>query len=264
METESLTRGETEGTRGETRSNAPNGVEPVDGAFARPRSDGAFALAEKRSRTVRRLKVILPTIGVLIILGGIGATWVARAIPENVAIEGLTIDNGRVVMEDPRMSGVDANDRPYELVAERAMQALNGGAIDLEAIDAKVSVSDTTTAHITAASGHYEPNAQTLGLDGGLSIKTNDGLKVDMRQAEIDLAEGVLVSQQPVTIQNGEQSIRANALTVSDNGKRIRFSGGVTMSLKPNSSPNSSAPSAKREAALELRPASANTILSRE
>ncbi|MEN3793188.1 LPS export ABC transporter periplasmic protein LptC [Fulvimarina sp. MAC3] len=190
--------------------------------------------ARSRKRT-RMLKVVLPLIGGLIVLGGIGVTVIARAIPDDVRISGASIRDGRVVMDDPRMSGVDSNDRPFELVAQRAMQAITGGAIDLEGIDAKVAVSDKTNAVIRASAGHYDPNEQLLKLTGGLNIETDDGLAVEMQSAGIDLTAGTLTTDEPVYIQTADQEIRANGMSLSDNGDMIRFTGGVSMKLNPAS-----------------------------
>ncbi|MER0239779.1 LPS export ABC transporter periplasmic protein LptC [Fulvimarina sp. MAC8] len=194
-----------------------------------------FERAVRSRKRVRMLKVVLPLIGGLIVLGGIGVTVIARAIPDDVRISGASIEDGRVVMDDPRMSGVDSNDRPFELVAQKAMQAITGGAIDLEGIDAKVAVSDKTNAVIRASAGHYDPNDQLLNLTGGMSIKTDDGLQVEMQSAGIDLTAGTLTTEEPVHIKTADQEIRANGMSLSDNGDKIRFSGGVSMKLNPAS-----------------------------
>ncbi|WP_187289012.1 LPS export ABC transporter periplasmic protein LptC [Fulvimarina pelagi] len=194
-----------------------------------------FERAARSQKRVRVLKIVLPLIGGIIVLGGIGVTMLARAIPDDVRITGASIEDGRVVMDDPRLSGVDSNDRPFELVAQKAMQAITGGAIDLEGIDAKVAVSDETKAFIRASSGHYDPNAQMLKLAGGMSVETDDGLQVEMKSAGIDLGQGTLTTEEPVHIRTADQEIRANGMSLSENGDRIRFSGGVSMKLNPAS-----------------------------
>lgn len=221
--------------RPEATNSGPADLERSNGAYEDdPRIAREFQRAARSRRRVRTLKYVLPVLGGLIVIGGIAATVIARAIPEGVEIAGASIEDGRVVMDDPRMSGVDSNNRPFELVAQKAMQAITGGAIDLEGIDAKVAMSDDDDATIKASAGHYDPNSQKLELSGGLDIATTSGLNVAMRSAGIDLTAGTLVSQEPILIRTADQEIRANAMKISDNGDRINFSGGVSMILKPD------------------------------
>ncbi|RFC63190.1 LPS export ABC transporter periplasmic protein LptC [Fulvimarina endophytica] len=197
-----------------------------------------FASARRSGRRVKTLKIVLPVVGCLIVAAGIAITVVARAIPDGVRLSNASIQDGRVVMDDPRMSGVDANDRPFQLVAQKAMQAITGGAVDLEGINAKVSISDDASAVIRASAGHYDPEGQKLNLTGKLDVQTTDGMEIAMRSAAIDLDEGVLTSDEPLFIQTSRQEIRANALRLSDSGDKIRLSGGVSIVLKPDRAAN--------------------------
>ncbi|MDY8108122.1 LPS export ABC transporter periplasmic protein LptC [Fulvimarina sp. 2208YS6-2-32] len=205
----------------------------ADSAAGNAKIAREFEKAARSGRRSRILKFVLPLLAVLIVIGGIGVTLVARVVPDGVNLAGATIQDGRVVMDDPRMSGVDSNDRPFELVAQKAMQAITGGAVDLEGIDAKISVSEDTTAMIRASAGHYDPNEQKLDLSGGLTVETNDGLSVSLRSAGIDLADGSMTTRDPVHIRTADQDIKANGMTLSDNGERVQFFGGVSIILKP-------------------------------
>ena len=234
-------------SKGGIAATSPDVRMDGDASDLSPARKREFQRAARSRKRTRMLKIVLPAIGGLIVLGGIGVTLLARAIPEDVRISGASIEDGRVVMDDPRMSGVDSNDRPYELVAQKAMQAITGGAVDLEGIDAKVAISDKTNAFIRAASGHYDPGEQLLSLTGGLNVETDDGLAVEMRSAGIDLAAGTLTTEDPVHIQTADQEIRANGMSVSDNGDKIRFTGGVSMKLNP-----ASGDTVRREANIDI------------
>ena len=201
------------------------------------RNDGRrlreFSRAKKSSRRVRFLKLGLPIIAVTIVAAGVALTWLARSLPDNLSVASTSIDDGRVVMQDPRMSGLDSRNRPYQLIAERAFQSLTGGGVDLEKLSAKIAVNDDTEADIKAASGHYDQASQNLVLSGGIGVTTTSGIHIEMASATIDFGGGNLDGQGPVTIKTPNQSIEASSLTVSDGGKTLSFGGRVKMRIDP-------------------------------
>ena len=77
------------------------------GRNAPARVEAEFARARRHSRHVRLLKIGLPIVATLIFIGGGLAVWLARSLPDDVSVSAASIDKGRVVMQDPRMSGVD-------------------------------------------------------------------------------------------------------------------------------------------------------------
>ena len=198
------------------------------------RSDKEFARARRHSRLVTLLKIGLPAMAALIVVGGIAVTWLARALPENVSVASAGLEDGRIVMQDPRMSGYDKNQRPYSMVAERAIQELDGSAVELEQVKANVTVSDSATADVLAAKGHYEPKAQKLRLYGQVQVDTSDGMSITLSEAQIDLANGNMVGAGPVNITMPNQTIEAGSLDVKEGGKLLSFGGPVKMTLTPS------------------------------
>lgn len=210
------------------------------GALDNTRSDREFARARRHSRLVSVLKVGLPLVAIAIIAAGIATTWLARSLPENVSVAGASIEDGRVVMEDPRMSGSDSSDRPYSMIAKRAIQSLGSDGIDLEEVRANVAVSDDATADIVATRGHYDNAAQTLRLYDDIAVETTDGMSITMREARIDLAAGSMDSEGAVRIEMPSQTIEAGSLAVANGGKRLTFGNRVKMTLTPSSGASAS------------------------
>lgn len=193
-----------------------------------------FSRARKSSRRARLLKVGLPIVAVTIVAVGVALTWLARSLPDNLSVASTSIDDGRVVMQDPRMSGLDSKNRPYQLIAERAFQSLKGGGVDLEKLSAKVAVNDDTEAQIKAAAGHYDQASEQLTLSGGIVVQTTSGISIQMTSARIEFEGGNLDGQGPVTIKTPNQSIESSSLKVSDGGKTLSFGGRVKMLLNPS------------------------------
>lgn len=200
------------------------------------RTEREFARARRHSRLVRVLKIGLPAAAALIVAFGVAVTWLSRSLPDNVSVANTSISDGRVVMEAPRMSGLDSSNRPYDLVAERAIQSLNGGGVDLEKVKATVSVDDQTTADITAATGNYDQATQKLRLRDGITVRTTSGISINLAAADIDLAKGTLDGEGPVAIDTPVQTIRSDTLTVLEGGKVLSFGGRVKMVLNPSQS----------------------------
>lgn len=194
-----------------------------------------FSRAERHSRLVRILKIGLPVVAAVILVGGLALIWLARSVTDDVSVTSAAIDDGSVVMQDPRMSGVDSKNRPYQLIATRAVQSLDGGGITLDAIQAKVPIGDDATADIRSDSGYYDATVGTLQLSQGISVETTSGISVRLAGADIDLSSGTMDGRGPVLIKSGTQTIEAQSLKVSDGGQFLSFGGRVKMLINPAS-----------------------------
>ncbi|KQT84180.1 hypothetical protein ASG48_11270 [Aurantimonas sp. Leaf443] len=192
-----------------------------------------FQRARRHSRLVGAMKIGLPLVAVVIVVGGIAATWLARALPGDVSLSGATIRDGQVVMQDPRMSGIDSRNRPYELVARQATQALNGSGITLDGVSARVNIDDDTKADIVAASGFYDPKTESLNLTRDITVDTTSGVSIALQGARIDIRNGAMAGTGPVLIETARQTISSGSVDIEAGGKVISFGGGVKMILHP-------------------------------
>lgn len=196
-----------------------------------------FKRARRHSRKVAILKVALPLVAVLIVAGGAGATWLARSLPDELPLNAFGLENGRLVMQDPRLSGTDGQDRPYSMVAKRAIQSLTGGGgVELEGVKATVGISADAIADIVSSRGLYNATTQMLRLYDGLDITTSDGMTIRMSGADIALDGGSMEGTGPVAIRTDSQTVDAGTLSVADGGQSLSFKGGVKMTLMPSAS----------------------------
>jgi len=212
------------------------------------RSEREFQRADRHSRTVRWLKIGLPTLATLIVAGALLATWLARTLPADVAFASTSIVDGRLVMQDPRMSGIDGNERPYSMVADRAIQALGGSGIDLEGVNANVSIDENTTATLKATKGRYETQANTLRLFDQIAVETSSGIRLTLASADVSLADGRMTGTGPVDITTPNQRLEAGNVVVSQGGKAVSFRDRVKLTLLPNTPAESSPAPASSQA----------------
>ena len=195
----------------------------------------AFRAAQRHSRLVRRLKIVLPALAV----GGILLFWAsAHFVPGDLAglisSAGIDVKSNSVVMNAPHISGFEGTRRAYEVKADRAIQSLDDPKVlTFEQITAHIGLENAGTASVDAATGIYNGNNNTLELKNGVSVQTTTGYAATIQQAAVDLVKGSLESSQPVEIHAKEGSLRANSMTVTERGKHVLFRGGVSVTFMP-------------------------------
>lgn len=199
------------------------------------RGDDAFHSAERNTRRVRYLRFILPGAAILaIVVFWASARFVPGDMESLVEVSGIDTTSNSVVMQNPHISGFEGTRRAYEVKAATAVQSLDDPKIvTFNDIDGKFGLDGAGEATLDAAVGVYDGNKNTLTLRDGISVTTNNGYSGTLEGAAVDLAAGSLTSNTPLEIVTGEGSIRAGAVAVMERGKRVTFSGGVTVVYRP-------------------------------
>ena len=194
-----------------------------------------FARAQSHSGKVRFLKIALPVIAVLVILGIVGALVVQSIFNPSIGIGQISLKDGKLVMERPELNGFDNKNRPFSLSADNASQNIeNPARVTLEAISAKLPLQDDVSASITAGSGLYDADEKTLVLDGNVQLTTSDGMRLDLEDASVDIDGGILKTSNSVYAKSPEAEISSDGLIVEKSGKRIVFERNVKMTINPS------------------------------
>ncbi len=204
------------------------------------RREIARAAAARHSRRVRRLKILLPVSGAVIV-AGIGLTMLVSALTPGFDLGSVQLSSDGIVMDNPHISGHDAKNRSYEVTADRAVQSITDPKqVKLENISARINLGDGAWAAFTAGTGRYNGNNEHLSLDDRIAVETSDGYHATLKAAEIDLRGGTISSDTPIVFSSREATIKAGTLAVDENGRAIVFSDGVTMTINPGAFPRSS------------------------
>lgn len=194
----------------------------------------AYTVAARHSRLVRRLKIILPLVAVLIGVVFIGVSVVRAFLPENLQIENATIENGKIVMQNPAISGRNKQDISYSMKAVRALQDIaNPDIITLETIHAEMPVNDTLVATVEATSGIYDRGGNTLNMNAPFTISMNNGIVADFQTAYLDINAGEMETRKPIAISMNGGSIVAQSLRMTDKGRIVTFEGMVKVVVDP-------------------------------
>ncbi|WP_075290979.1 LPS export ABC transporter periplasmic protein LptC [Pararhizobium arenae] len=210
---------------------------PFTGALA---NSGAllpdpYSEAVRHSRRVTRLKILLPLLATVIAIMFIAVSVVRAFLPEELQIENATIENGKIVMQNPAISGRNKQDISYSMKAARALQDIaNPDIITLETIHAEMPVNDTLKATVEAQSGVYDRGKNTLDMNAPFSITMNNGMVADFRSAYLDINAGEMNTTKPVAISINGGSIVAQQLRMTDKGRIVTFEGMVKVVVDPS------------------------------
>lgn len=199
------------------------------------RETAEFEKASRHSGRVRRLKIILPVIAAIVVVGFIGAVALRNIGLPSINIGSLNLDDGKLVMEHPRLNGMDSDQRPYSLTAEKAIQDLSKPkSIELDVITAKLPMENDVYADVTADNGVYDSEKKTLVMNGKVTLKTDNGMEINLVDVDVDLGAGSLQTANPISLKTENATITADSLRVENNGERIIFEKRVRMTLYPS------------------------------
>ena len=209
--------------------------------------DDAFRAAGRhtsRVRILRRSIVALVMVAVVAILA-LSFNPFGRSIPA-VSVESMGLSGTKVTMDRPKLSGFHADGRPYTVLAKEAIQdAKTPNILELHEIDARVTMGDKSTAHVLAATGTYDSSAQTMKLKGDVHVTTDAGYDARMASAFVQFKTNSVETQDPVTVVMNADTVTADSMKMTDNGKAVTFSGHVHSVMMPQSTATATASTLK-------------------
>ncbi len=210
------------------------------------------------SRFVTLAKLLLPTVAVALIAAVfIWPQLQPRDSGFNLGFSELKIgDAERLRMINPRYTGLDQNQLPYEVTAEVANQdSPKADDIELEKPKADMTLSDGTWIAIEAPEGNYGQKTQLLDLFGGVNLFHDSGYEFNSPTARVDLTKGTAEGNERITGHGPFGDAEGEGFRLLDKGKTIIFTGKskVVLYSEGDSSPQ---PSTKKPSAntAERRP----------
>jgi lipopolysaccharide export system protein LptC len=209
---------------------------PLASANGEARSARAFAAARRHSLFVRVLRIAL----IVGVIGGI-ATLTLLALYRTfgvalgrLSIGEVSIDGSTITMDKPRLTGARRDGDGYVINAAKAIQDLRHPTqVELVAIEGDIGAADHDTLHLSASSGHYDTERESLDLSGVVRLK-NSRYTVELRSAHIDFKSGAYTSSEPLTVLiDAGTSITADSGAVRDNAQEVTFEGHVKTLIQP-------------------------------
>ncbi len=201
-------------------------------------ADARFAKAKRHSARVRLLRKAVPAVVALSLATIVGVSIfnpfrILSKLP--IDISKLAVSGTRITMESPHLAGFTADQRPYELWAKSATQDVSDpNNVELHELRAKVQMEDKTGVTMDARSGLFDSKAQQLDLKEDIFLQSTTGYEARLTQASVDIAAGIVTSDEPVAVKLLNGTLDAKSMRISDGGELVRFDGGVTMILVPD------------------------------
>lgn len=193
----------------------------------------AFVTAQRHSRLVRALKIVVPAAALLMAGAFVAATYVLTPAKVNIDTDGSAYVDGKLVMANPKLEGFTKDNRPYSMTAVRAIQDLGSqSVIELEEISARMPVDENDWFSVVAPKGTYDRTANTLNMTSPFQVKTTGGMTAELASAFIDIGKGDLRTDRPVKIELNGTRVEADSLTVYEKGKVLVFQNRVRMNIE--------------------------------
>src|SRR5438270_12698335 len=197
--------------------------------------DRAVRVASRHSVLVRIMRIGLP-VGVVAGLSALvlNAYFKPMQMFEKMpSVSGkLAVQGSKITMELPRIAGFTRDSRSYELNAETAVQDITKpDLVELQNLHAKIEMQNQDVVLITANSGTYNTKADKIVLRDQVIVTSQQGYKILMREAAVEMKKGNVVSELPVELNLPNGLLKANRMEVVDSGDVIRFERGVVLDL---------------------------------
>jgi lipopolysaccharide export system protein LptC len=242
-----------------TAADTTTGVRPATGAAsvvrrvssaearAAPPPDAAVDAREaarrrahsRYSRFVGLMKVVLPTLAVLLIV--LVTVW-PNLRPEDLrfrigfsSIE--TNDANEPSIINPRYFGTDRQNQAFSVTADIARNIGDDALpIELEMPKADIALEDGTWLVLTSETGAYTRADQALDLAGAVNLYHDSGFEFRTETATIDLAAGVADGVDPVQGQGPFGRVEAEGFRLIDKGRIVHFKGDSKLVIYPAAS----------------------------
>jgi lipopolysaccharide export system protein LptC len=188
------------------------------------------------SHLVTLLKLVLPSVAVCLVamillwpqLNPIDQRF--RLKPVAVGIEDL--ENLRMI--NPRYVGSDAQDQPYTITADQALQGSGDSNVtDLVKPKGDITLTDGTWLSLTADAGTYRKKDQLLDLEGHVNLFHDGGYEMLTERAHIDLAKNNAEGNDPVTGQGPDTELSGEGFRVYNRGQQVLVTGQSRLLIRP-------------------------------
>ena len=173
------------------------------------------------------LWVLVAVIGVLVWIaednsGENGARIVLSNVPKT--------GNLQNIMVKPHYQGIDAHDRPFTVIADKATQ-LDANNVSMVNVHADMTMASGAWVALNSGTGLLNLQTKQLELHDGVDMFYEGGYEFRSDHAHVDIQQGSAYGDAPVEGQGPPGTLDADSFSISDHGQVIHFNGSVRMKL---------------------------------
>jgi LPS export ABC transporter protein LptC len=191
---------------------------------------------QDEQRPSRRLSVVLLGIGVAVTL--VVASWLGflhQSGDSKLEIKDVKIANsGEIALTGARYQGVTSSGQPFLITADQASEANDGsGRIYMQQPRATITMKNGQIINLQSNYGVFDQPDDVVDMAGDVVVtQPEKNLKLESDALFADLKLGEMRSLVPVTVTDDARRIKAETMTVFDNGDRILFGGTARMVMQ--------------------------------
>jgi lipopolysaccharide export system protein LptC len=181
------------------------------------------------------MKLALPAMAVALL--GMVVIW-AKLAPQadafKIGFAHLDQDAVKTLsMMNPRYFGIDENNHPYSVTADKATQReQDQDLVDLDQPKADFSSKSGAGVVVTADHGLFHQHSQLLDLTGNVSLFHDQGYELHTEQASVDMKNNSAWGNMPIDGQGPQGHLEGEGFRISDKGEKILVTGRSSMTLK--------------------------------
>src|SRR5882724_707571 len=193
------------------------------------------ATADRYSRWVVLLKVVLPVIGVaLLCLVSVWSRLPVLLESVRAGFPAIDLREARELrMVNPRYAGLDRYSRPYAVTAAIGRQVPDrNDVMALERPRAVMTVHGGASVLVTAAIGVYQSQAQLLDLFEDVNLLRQDGTRFVTRRAHLNVSDNTAEGHEPVEGHGPSGDIAGEGFVILSKGETIIFTGQSSLVLR--------------------------------
>ncbi len=197
-----------------------------------------FALASRHRYLVLVLRVMLPVLGLAVASLYLVGPQLMTDVELDVAgakarIGEISVSPNALKMLNPSMQGFDPRQGAYRVEADQAVQDIaTPHVIHLTAIRARVDHPDKKVSRLSARSGVFDSQKETLTLSGDVRGRMSGDLTLRLQTAFFDMKRKTIESHKPVEAEMINGTLRADSLFADTNQRMLFFKGRVKLRIK--------------------------------
>ncbi len=140
-----------------------------------------------------------------------------------------------VRMENPVYKGRTSDDLPFTIMSDYAVRLIKAPD-EVKLTNPRLSFIRNSSAEeslVTADTGIYNSNSQTLELDKTVSLKTDDGYSCMTSHSRVYIGEKRIEGDDPIDCQGNFGQAAGQAYAINDNFQEFVFKNGMTARIIP-------------------------------
>lgn len=142
---------------------------------------------------------------------------------------------------NPRVLGIDAQARPFEITADLGSRTQTGDGRDVYLFDqpkADITLSNGSWVAITSESGRYEETSKILYLKDNVNLFHDSGYEFTTQSAHFDMVNNNAGGDDPVHGQGPFGTLDSQGFRILEGGARIIFTGRAKLTIYSGVSPS--------------------------